>query len=119
MSPSFRIISQIPDDRLITLDYIHHFERTCIFILTRADAHSAYEFVFPCFNASAKLSSIDLQNTSCTIIVSNITLLLIRELTLQQMRDNNRLMLTEFTRLMPMWNGFLRIQLQSKLDDIS
>lgn len=119
MAPSLRITSHIPGDRLITLNYSHHLERACIFILTRADAHSAYEFVFPSFNAPAKQSSADLQNTSCIIIVSNITLLLIRELTVQQMGNSNRLMLVEFISLMPTWNGFLRIQLQYKLGGIS
>lgn len=116
MASSLRITSQIPGDRLITLNYSHHSERACIFILTRADAHSAYEFVFPSFNAPAKQSSADLQNSSCIIIVSNITLLLIREFTVQQMRNSNRLMLVEF---MPKWDGFLRIQLQYKLGGIS
>lgn len=119
MAPSLRINSQIPGDRLITLNYSHHSERACIFILTRVDAHSAYEFVFPSFNAPAKKSSADLQNTSCIIIVSNITLLLIRELTVQQMSNRNRLMLVEFISLMPKWYGFLRIQLHYKLPGIS
>jgi hypothetical protein len=62
MAPSPTIISQIPGDRFNALECIHHSENKTMLVvltLTRVDNHSAYEFVFPGFNASAKLSYMD------------------------------------------------------------
>lgn len=66
---------------------------TELHILDR-DLPSLHAFLLP------KLPYMDLQNASSTITVLYAALLLIKELTSQQMRYKNRLMLKEFTGLL-------------------
>lgn len=69
------------------------------FVLTGTDTCSGYGFTFPACNSSAKTITCGFLECLSTIVVCHTALLLMKELTLQQMKYSNGPGFTEFTGL--------------------